>query len=55
MLKNAFDITYLAKTINTTPNCMLDKIETNSLQGYAVYFKRITLEFYQIDCLLPHC
>ncbi len=45
----------LPKTINTTPNCILDKIETHSLQGYAGYFKRITLESYQIDCLIPHC
>ncbi len=45
----------LPKTINTTPNCILVKIETHSLQGYAGYFKRITLETYQIDCLIPHC
>ncbi len=45
----------LPKTINTTPNCILNKIETHSLQGYAGYFKNITLESYQIDCLIPHC
>ncbi len=54
MLKNVFNITYL-KPINTTPNCILDKIETHSLQGYTGYFKKITLESYQIDCLIPHC
>ncbi len=43
------------KTINTTPNCILDKIETHSLQGYAAsYFKKIILESYQIDCLILH-
>ncbi len=41
-------------TINTTPNCILDKIETHILQGCAGYFNRITLESYQIECLIPH-
>ncbi len=45
----------LPKTINTTPNYILDKIETHSLQSYAGYFKRITLNSYQVDCLIPHC
>ncbi len=40
----------LPKTINTTPNCIFDKIETHSVQDYAGYFERITFEFYQIDC-----
>ncbi len=45
----------LPKTINTTPNCILNKIETHSLLGYTGYFKKITLESYQIDFLIPHC
>ncbi len=40
----------LPKTINTTPNYILNKIETHSLQGYAGYYKKINLESYQIDC-----
>ncbi len=45
----------LPKTINTIPNCILDKIEIHSLQDYAGYFKNITLESYQIYCLIPQC
>ncbi len=45
----------LPKTFNTTPNCILDKIESHSLQGYAGYFKRVTLDSYQVVCLTLHC
>ncbi len=45
----------IPKTINTTPNCILEKIETYSLQVYAGYFKMVTLDSYQVVCFIPHC
>ncbi len=40
---------------NDTHDCILNIIETHGLQGYTGYFKIVTLESFQVFCLILHC
>ena len=43
------------KTVNSTPDCILDKIDTHSLNGYARYIKHYILSSYHERCLIRNC
>ncbi len=45
----------LPKSVNSTPNCIIDKIETHSLQGYAIYIKKQIITSYQESCNIENC
>ena len=47
-----FDI---PKIVNNTPNCILDKIHTDSLQGFSGYIKAHILQSYQKHCSITNC
>ncbi len=42
-------------TINNSPNSILDKINTHSLQGFSGYIKAHFLESYQENCTIVEC
>ena len=46
---------YLPRTVNNTPDSILDKVNTHSLQGYSWYIKRHMLQNYQSACLIENC
>ena len=46
---------HLPHVINSTPNIILDKINTHSLQGFAYYIKKYMLQSYQEQCTLENC
>ncbi len=43
------------KIVNTTPNNILDKVNTHSLHGFAVYTKNFFIETYDPNCHIPNC
>ena len=45
----------LSQIINETPNCILNKINTHSIQGYANYIKQHILDTYEYECRLSKC
>jgi hypothetical protein len=47
-----FDI---PKIVNKTPNCILAKIDTHSLQGFSGYIKTHFLQSYQENCTILNC
>ena len=46
---------YLPKVINETDDDVMDKIATHSYQGFAFYFKRITIGNYNLGCDKRSC
>ncbi len=47
-----FDLPHI---INNTPNIILDKIHTHSLQGFSLYIKHYLLQSYQDVCIIENC
>ena len=45
----------IPQTINNTPHCILDKIETHSLQGFSKYIKNYYIESYSATCSIANC
>ena len=45
----------MPKVINSSPNEILHKITTHSLQGYSGYIKQYILNSYEVNCTIPHC
>ena len=46
---------YLPKVINETDDDVMDEIATHSYQGFAFYFKRITIIIYSLSCDKRNC
>ena len=46
---------HLITILNTTPNCILDKINTHSLQGFSFFIKRYYLNELTYECNLREC
>ncbi len=42
-------------TVNKTPRCILDKVETHSLQGYSKYIKKYYIDSYRVTCDKENC
>ncbi len=47
-----FDI---PRIVNNCPNCIIDKINTHSLQGFIGYIKAHFLQSYQENCYIVDC
>ncbi len=45
----------IPKTVNSTSNNILDKINTHSMQGFSKYIKNIYIENYNITCAIQNC
>ncbi len=45
----------IPKTVNSTNNNIIDKINTHSLQGFSKYIKTIYLQSYSDTCTLYNC
>jgi len=46
---------HLITVLNTTPECILDKIKTHSLEGFSFYIKRYYLDELNLECNLREC
>ena len=46
---------YSPKVVNETDDDFMDKIATHSYQGFVFYFKRITIENYNLSCDKRNC
>ena len=46
---------YLPRIINNSPDFILDKVDTHSLQGYSLYIKKYMLKNYQGTCTIVNC
>ena len=46
---------HLITILNTTPDCILDKINTHSLQGFSFFIKRYYLNELTYECNLREC
>ncbi len=42
-------------TVNNTPQCILDKIDTHSLQGFSKYIKNYYIDSYSTECNILNC
>ena len=42
-------------TVNETPRCILDKVNTHSLDGMSRYIKNYFIESYESKCKLKPC
>ncbi len=45
----------IRKVINSSPNDILNKITTHSLQGFSGYIKQYILYSYEENCHIRHC
>ena len=45
----------LPKLINDTPRCILDKLDTHSLEGFSTYIKNHYISYYDEYCVVPDC
>ena len=45
----------LPRIINNTPNIILDKVHTHSLQGFSWYIKQYIIQNYQEECFIENC
>ena len=54
MAKNCI-LHHIATVLNCTPKCILDKIDTHSLQGFTFYIKRYYLDQMTFECSLRQC
>ena len=45
----------ITNIINGTPDIILDKIDTHSLNGFTNYVKLFLLQTYQDTCTVPNC
>ena len=41
--------------LSTTPSMILEKINTHSYQGFSNYAKKVMIENYSNDCVIPNC
>ena len=46
---------HIVTVLNCTPKCILDKIDTHSLQGFTFYIKRYYLDQMTFECSLRQC
>ena len=46
---------HIPKTVNNSPNAILEKIDTHSLKGFSGYIKNCFLESYQDTCTIENC
>ncbi len=46
---------HIPKTINNSPNSILDTIDPHSLKGFSGYIKNIFLQAYQETCIIKNC
>ena len=46
---------HIVTVLNCTPKCILDKIDTHSLQGFTFYIKRYYLDQLTFECSLRQC
>ena len=46
---------HIVTVLNCTPKCILDKIDTHSLQGFTFYIKRYNLDQMTFECSLRQC
>ena len=54
MLKKCIRYT-IPKTVNEAPNCIIDKVDTHSLQGYSKYIKNYIIGSYNMNCNIVNC
>ena len=45
----------ITNIVNGTPDIILDKIDTHSLNGFTNYVKLFLLQTYQDTCIVPNC
>ena len=45
----------ITNIVNGTPDIILDKIDTHSLNGFTNYVKLFSLQTYQDTCTVPNC
>ena len=45
----------ITNIVNGTPDIILDKIDTHSLNGFTNYVKLFLLQTYQDTCTVPNC
>ena len=45
----------MVKFVNSSPNCILDKVQTHSHQGFKLYIKKYLLSNYKVTCDLQNC
>ena len=45
----------ITNIVNGTPDIILDKIDTHSLNGFTNYVKLFLLQTYQDACIVPKC
>jgi len=46
---------YIPSVLATAPNCIMEKFETHSLQGFVKYVKQHLLSKYEVACTIPNC
>ena len=45
----------ISYVLNSTPQSALDKVNTHSPDGFTNYVKKIMLDSYSIQCIIPNC
>ena len=49
------NLSSITNIVNGTPDIILDKIDTHSLNGFTNYVKLFLLQTYQDTCTVPNC